>query len=437
MRLMSWLLALPIVLFEELGPAAAIRKSLADTRGHRWKLFAWTVAWLLAGALGSMAVTALIGLVGRLVLPLVVGSVKLAAFTIGSIGLLTLLASALISLFAAALYALVIVAFYRRSSGPGHLADDLKRAESMDAGGGWRIPKKGWLLGGAAAFGVALVITVIIVAKLNIEDRAIVIAHRGASAAAPENTLAAVRQAVEDGAEFVEIDVQETADGEVVVFHDSDFMKTAKLPLKIWEATLEDLRDIDIGSWFAEEFADERVPTLGEVLLACKGRSGVNIELKYYGHDVDLEQRVVDIVEHHDMAEEVVIMSLKYDKVAKIKALRPEWTYGLLSSVSLGNTTEFDVDFLAINASGAHRAFVRRTQGSGRDVYVWTVNDPLAMSSMMSRGVDGIITDEPALARRVLELRAELNPVERLLLGIGSEVGLVTVPELDLGDDDA
>jgi glycerophosphoryl diester phosphodiesterase len=271
------------------------------------------------------------------------------------------------------------------------------------------------------------------------ETAGIVIAHRGASMAAPENTLAAVRQALDDETDQVEIDVQETVDGEVVVFHDSDFMKTAGSPLKIWEAKKADLADLDIGGWFDEEFSAERVPTLEQVLQLCKGRAVLNIELKYYGHDVNLEQRVIDIVERSDMADEVVIMSLNYDAVAKVRALRPQWTVGLLSSISLGNTSAFDVDFLAVNAATARRSFIRQAQSSGREVYVWTVNDPLAMSSMMSRGVDGIITDEPALARRVLEMRRDLNPIERLLLGIGAEVGLLGDLEGDdaVGDEDA
>ena len=142
------------------------------------------------------------------------------------------------------------------------------------------------------------------------EDQVDVIGHRGASKSAPENTMAAVRQAIADGADWVEINVQETADGSVVVFHDSDFMKLSGVKLKIWDATLDDLKEINIGSWFAPEFKNERVPTLGEVLDACKGKVGLFIELKYYGHDVDLERKVAELVESHDMVEHVAIISL-------------------------------------------------------------------------------------------------------------------------------
>lgn len=429
-KLMSWMFALPAVLFEGLSPAAAIRRSVEHTRGRRRGLFAWTAGWLAGRGLLSAIVTWLTGFVGQLLLPLFAASASLVAFAIGSIGLLTLLLNFMISLLAAALFAMLIVRLYRANCGPGELPGDLRAAApALDSEAPWRIPNKRVLAAVAAAAALALLITIVVVSQMKIEDRAIVIAHRGASMAAPENTLAAVRQALEDETDQVEIDVQETADGEVVVFHDSDFMKTAGNPLKIWEAKKADLADFDIGSWFDEKFAAERVPTLEQVLQTCKGRAVVNIELKYYGHDVNLEQRVIDLVERNDMADEVVIMSLKYDAVAKVRALRPQWTVGLLSSISLGNTSAFDVDFHAVNSAKARRSFIRQAQSSGREVYVWTVNDPLAMSAMMSRGVDGIITDKPALARRVLEMRRDLNPIERLLLGIGSEVGLLGDPE--------
>ena len=126
---------------------------------------------------------------------------------------------------------------------------------------------------------IALATGAIALQSVRLEDDVEIMAHRGSSWAAPENTMAAFRQAIADGADWIELDVQETADGAVVVLHDSDFMKLAGNKLKIWDATMDDLKDIDIGSRFAPEFKDERVPTLGEVLDECKGKIQVNIEL--------------------------------------------------------------------------------------------------------------------------------------------------------------
>jgi glycerophosphoryl diester phosphodiesterase len=251
---------------------------------------------------------------------------------------------------------------------------------------------------------------------IQVEDQVRIVAHRGAAGKAPENTLASVRQAIEDGADWVEIDVQETRDGEVVVVHDSDFMKLAGVDLKVWDASLDQLAAIDVGAWFGPAFRGERVPTLGQVLELARGKVGVVIELKYYGHDQQLEQRVVDRVEAAGMASDVVIMSLDYAAIQKIRALRPDWTIGLLSAKVIGDLTRLDADFFAVNQGMASASLVRQAQALGKQVYVWTLNDPVSMWRMMSLGVAGVITDEPALARAVLEKRAELSPVERLLV---------------------
>ena len=144
------------------------------------------------------------------------------------------------------------------------------------------------------------------------------------------------------------------------------------------------------------------------------------IELKYYGHDIALAQRAVDIVEGLAQAGNVVAMSLEYDQVRRMRELRPQWTLGLLTAKAVGDLTTVDADFLAVNAGIATRAFVRRAHARGKKVYVWTINDPVQMFRMLNLGVDGLITDEPAIARWVIERRRQLSTVERLLVGIAS-----------------
>ena len=192
----------------------------------------------------------------------------------------------------------------------------------------------------------------------------LVIAHRGASAAAPENTLAAFRLAAEQGADFVELDVQESADGEVVVVHDSDLMKVGGAAAKIWETDAAQLRAVDIGSHAGPQFAAERVPTLAEALAVCKGQSRVIVELKSYGHDQRLEERVVAIVEAAGMENDCIFMSLDHDMVRRMKQLRPSWRCGVLVAKALGDLTSLGADFLAVEARIATRAF--RAAGAPR-----------------------------------------------------------------------
>jgi glycerophosphoryl diester phosphodiesterase len=119
-------------------------------------------------------------------------------------------------------------------------------------------------------------------------------------------------------------------------------------------------------------------------------------------------------------------MSLKYSGVQTMKSIRPAATVGLLASTLVGNLPALDVDFLAVNTAAATAKLVRDARAVGKYVYVWTVNDPLTMSHMASLGVAGLITDQPALARVVLAQRADLSAIERLVLALGSRLGLST-----------
>ena len=329
-----------------------------------------------------------------------------------------------VNLLSTTTFAVIVFRLYRQCGGAGMTSERLTSlTEEKLAGPAFQMTRKRLLIASIVGVLIAIGIGVAALRSVRLDDDVQIMAHRGSSMAAPENTMAAIRRAIAEGADWVEIDVQETADGEVIVFHDSDFMKTAGRNLKIWDATMDDLHEIDIGSWFDPQFTDERVPTLGEVLDACRGKIGVNIELKYYGHDDQLEQRVVDIVESRDMADQVMVMSLKMAAVKKMKALRPDWKVGLLMSVSAGSVQNIEADFLAVNASFATARLIRRAHDSEKEVYVWTVNDGPTMSTMISRGVDGLLTDKPALARTVLEQRAQMSAPERLLLEVASELG--------------
>jgi glycerophosphoryl diester phosphodiesterase len=318
----------------------------------------------------------------------------------------------LVTTLIAASFGALLIELYKRTGQTLNLDDFSTRSDPS----GLRLNRAtllGLLIGGAV---VSILVGLWLIQGIQTTDDLTIVAHRGAAGKAPENTMASIRQAIEDNADWVEIDVQETADGQVVVIHDSDFMKLAGVELKVWEGTLEQVQQIDVGSWFGSSFAGERVPTLRDVLMEIRGRAKLVIELKYYGHDEQLEQRVVDLVEETGMVEDTALMSLKYDAVVKLRKLRPDWKTGLLSAQVVGDMSGLDVDFLAVNSAMAGPAFIRHNQQAGKQVFAWTVNDKMSMFKMMSLGVDGIITDEPELARQVIAERGELSSVERLLI---------------------
>jgi len=124
---------------------------------------------------------------------------------------------------------------------------------------------------------------------------------------------------------------------------------------------------------------------------------------------------VVEIVEAEGMADQIMVMSLKPEGIAKIKSLRPSWTCGLLLSVYVGELQNIEADFLAVNSKFATRSFINRAHEADKQVFVWTVNDVATMSQALNRKVDGILTDRPDLARQVLKQRSEMSSAERLL----------------------
>jgi glycerophosphoryl diester phosphodiesterase len=351
----------------------------------------------------------------------------------GSLAMLMLLVTGLALLWGAlvllagivnvSLFALAILRLYLRIGSPREpRGPEMAGAEIP----GTRLRIRRYLLAGGAVIAVLAVVGLALLAVAGARrDRPVmVLAHRGSSARAPENTLAAFRLAAEQGADFVELDVQESADGEVMVVHDSDLMKVGGSPMKIWETSAAQLRSVDIGSHAGPQYSGERVPALAEALAVCKGKCRVNVELKSYGHDQRLEERVASIVEAAGMANDCIFMSLDHNMVRTMKRLRPSWRCGVLAAKAIGNLTSLPADFLAVEVKMATRRFVWRAHRAGQEVYVWTVDDPAWMIQAMSLGVDGLITNKPDLAREVVMQRARMSDAERVLVALLVRVGV-------------
>jgi glycerophosphoryl diester phosphodiesterase len=428
--LVRWAVAVPILLFERTSVPRAFRGSLTRTGPHRWSIAGWLVGWGLVAFGVSSAVTGVVGVVGRFVVPANSGSIAFVALAIGVVVIVAVALNLLLSIALVSLFGVLVERAYAACGGVGLPEDQLLPPSAPGTGRAARLGKARTLVVGLVLAVVAVVsIATVAVSTIRVQDATTVTAHRGSSAGAPENTLAAIERAIAEGADWIEIDVQELADGTVVVVHDRDLKRLGGVDVVVTQATYDEVRDIDVGSWFDSAFADQRIPTLAQVLELARGRAGVNIELKYYGSLGTLAERVIGIVEDHSMAHDVVLMSLKQDAVRQAKAVRPDWTVGLLTAVALGNAARLEADFLAVNASLATRSFIRSAHRRGRAVHVWTVNDPVQMSVLMSRGVDDIITDVPAVARAVLAERAVMTAVERLLVEIGAWLGVVEVAE--------
>ena len=419
----AWVLALPLLLLNNESPAKVLNTSRKASVSARFPIaLVLLVLFLLnAAMLGLLSILTDFAMDG--VIAFAGDSLQTLAYLLGSVAMIWLVSTVAIAFFSNSVLALVIITMFTRlvkTADDGYLE---QRQAQMRSGRGWKISATrlaGLALIISLASGFAVYSTI---NKLNFEEHTMVIAHRGASADAPENTLAALELAINEGADWLEIDVQETRQGEVVVIHDSDLKKIGGSGLKVFEAPLSELQSVDIGSWMNPSFSDQRVPTLQQVLALCKDRIKIVIELKYYGQEKQLEERVVRLVEAAGMQDQIVVMSLSYPGVQKMKSIRPQWKVGLLSSVSMGDITRLKADFFAINAKFASRKFIKRVHRQKREVMVWTVNDPISISAMISKGADGIITDHPGLAVKIRQERAELDIHERMMIQLASYLG--------------
>ena len=253
-----------------------------------------------------------------------------------------------------------------------------------------------------------------------------VIAHKGASGIAPENTLAAFAMALEMGVDMVELDVRQTKDEEIVVIHDETLDRTTNGKGLVHDYTLEEIKQLDAGSWFDPEFSDQRVPTLKEVLDTIKGKCKVLIEIKHtdHPHYEDFAEKLIDVIKKEKNGFEWCILQSyemeyleaahEYDHRVQTKKLligedsTPLFAFYIETKMHLGRASKEGGRLLALNPEyttlSTRRVF--RMHARGFKVYTYPVNDRKDMIRMLHMGVDGIITDYP---ERLLEIKKEIH----------------------------
>ena len=238
----------------------------------------------------------------------------------------------------------------------------------------------------------------------------LIVAHRGFSAVAPENTLAAFRAAHAAGAVAAECDVRCTADGQVVLLHDTTLDRTTSGTGPLAGVTLGDLRRLDAGSWRGAEYAGEAVPTLAEALDVARGRLHLVIEVK----ESSIAERVMEVVRRADAAAHVSVIAFDAAICRRVRELAPTvpvgWlTGGLPSGASAEEARELleeglvaGVQFLDVAADGLAPSLMQCCCLAGLSVWVWTVNEPQEVRRCASLGVAALTTDDPATALAVL-----------------------------------
>ncbi|NJP95249.1 glycerophosphodiester phosphodiesterase [Nonomuraea sp. FMUSA5-5] len=258
---------------------------------------------------------------------------------------------------------------------------------------------------------IATSLTFLPLATATPADAATVInvAHRGASAYAPENTIAAFDLAAEQGADLFELDVQETKDHELVLMHDTTLSRTTNAeqvfpgmsPWNVGDLTLDQIRELDAGSWVSDKYEGERVPTLGEVLREMSGSGmGLLLEVKSPELYAGIESRIAAELRRHPSwlaPGRLVVQSFDWESMRRFDRLLPEVPIGLLGMPSTGElpglarfADQINPPYTTLTAS-----YVRRVHALGMKLLTWTVDSSSSMRRMIGYRVDGIITNRP------------------------------------------
>jgi glycerophosphoryl diester phosphodiesterase len=427
-QLARWIFSVPILVFENVAPLRALEESAR--RSHEWlasiviALGSW---WLLVLTVGI-----LVAIVAR---PVEAAAMRWAGVDLSRVLVLTVLFAGL-ALTWTVLESGVLIA--------GHQSLVTRIYVEQPDAPPWRPPvsaeidrqrfRVAWAAGLLVATLMGAGAAWFILSRPVPEPGVEITAHRGNPSVAPENTLAAFRAAVDAHAIYAELDVQRTRDGEVVVLHDRDLMRMAGDPRRIVDLTMADLAGIDVGLKYGAAFRGERVPSLAAVIDLVRGAIKLNVELKYNAPDPLLASAVVEVLRQKDFLDQAVITSLNAAALREIKAIEPRLRTGQIVAAAVGDVSRADANFLCLNSARTSSAVVRRAHAAGKEVHVWTVNRAEVVLRMIERGVDNIITDDPALAMQIVQKRRELAPAERLALRLRV---LFTSPPPELVDPSA
>jgi glycerophosphoryl diester phosphodiesterase len=249
------------------------------------------------------------------------------------------------------------------------------------------------------------------VAGPNVE----IIAHRGASHDAPENTVAAIKLAWTQKADASEFDIFLTKDGKIAVIHDKDTKRVAGVDKKVADQTLAEIRMLDVGKWKGAKFAGEKIPTLDEMLATVPAGKRVFVEVKTGPEIVPELQRVLKASKLKP--EQTPIISFNAEVIAEVKKVRPDlaayWIVNIkpakgkvppTADALIAKAKAIQADGLDLSAAPAlDKKFADKVKAAGLKLYVWTVNDLGDARRMVAIGVDGITTDRPGWLRENLE----------------------------------
>jgi len=425
MLYVRWVFALPILFLERARAGVALKESWQRIRGAVGRIAAVLLGWQALGFVLSAAVLAGFRWFSALVLDAagyrVAVVIPLVVLLLAGHGLLL----AMLSFVTAAIQSLLILQLYAERGGAGSLTpvavgDSNGGSEPVITELSQPQRLRLWLVIAAVFGGFLVAVAFGTAGRTKTGPLVEITAHRGDARRHPENTLSAIQGAIDAGADYAEIDVHETADGAIVLLHDDDLMRVAGDPRKVWDLTLAEIRQVDVGQHFSLAHAGERIPTLEQAIALARGKIKLNIELKFRGRERRLAGSVARLIQREQFESQCVVASLTYDGLAEAKRHNPRLRTAAIVTFAVGDINRLKSDDLSVSRSFLSDRLLRTARAQGKQVYVWTVSDPRAMVDFIERGVSNIITHEPRLLAEIRRERQGLTEVQRRLLAVRS-----------------
>ena len=252
---------------------------------------------------------------------------------------------------------------------------------------------------GCLLFVLVIIFSIKILSRQSIE----ITAHRGDSVNYPENTMLAFKGAKEKQSDWIELDVQQTKDEQIVVIHDSNLQRTAGVSKNIWEVDFSEINTLDVGSFFSSETKEERIPLLEEVVEFAKNNNlKLNIELKPTGYEQNLEQEVINILKKKKF-NDYVIASFSYDVLKKVKTIDKNIPTTFILFKFEKKVSDYpQADAFSVYFPNITKDLVKEIHKLHKTINAWTVNNRSDIESMIELNVDNIITDDITLVKKII-----------------------------------
>ncbi|MCP3776332.1 glycerophosphodiester phosphodiesterase [Paenibacillus sp. MZ04-78.2] len=366
-----------------------------------------------------LCVILLFMIVEGLMIALLIGAVTLVYFTFPQetgfaevvrsvVSKSAVLSLYLVTLFVTPLYITILTRMYTAKTDPGHAVlqmpdgDAMENRSSQSRGLLHKTKRKLIALGLITAFATALAL-VPAVGDLPLDDKkATIMAHRGYMSKGPENTIEAIQGAIEAHADFAEIDILETKDGELAVIHDTNLKRLTGYDAEVYDMTMDELRKLEV----TQGDLTGRISTLAEVMNVAKGKIKLNIEVKTHGNERNLLNTFLKTVRENGFQTHCVVQSLDYEILQEIKAAEPALQVGYVIFAGIPDIKQIKADFVVVEEYMVNESVLASAKQQRKPLYVWTVNEKNSMERFFSMGVDGIITDYP---ERAIALAEELR----------------------------